>query len=317
MLENMSNHLPPLKAIQAFEASARLGSFTRAAEELGVTSAAVGQQVRSLEALLNVTLFHRNPEGLEKTQRAEAALKTLSQGFDNISEAVRILSSETQDTKLRLSVSPSFGSEWLAPRLPRFYAQHPGIEVEVESNFELRNIARGEVDIAIRFGAGRYTGLKTERIMQECILPLCSPALRDRFGLRQIGDLSGVPLVHVVNQTSDRTWLGWQDWAERHGLDPSGFARGPVFMRSGIAMALRSAAEGQGVALSSGVCAEADLASGRLVAPFGRTGAGETQFGYDLVFSAALAETRPVAAFRSWARAEGMRTGETLAQTLR
>jgi len=312
----MAKPLPPLKALRAFETAARLGSFTRAADELGVTSAAVGQQVRSLEAYLHLTLFHRSADGLEQTPRADKALPVLSQGFDQIAEAVRMLNSDAGGTGLRVSVSPTFGMKWLVPRLPRFYEQYPEMETIVDTVVHLTNLARGEADIAIRSGPGRYQGLVSERILEEYVLPLCSPQLRDSSKLRGIEDLAGAPLVHVVNQTSDTSWPTWRGWADRHGLDGNRFVRGPTYTHSGIGMALHAAVEGQGVALSSVVCAIDDICAGRLVAPFGTNGVVQTDYAFDLVFSTALAETRPVAAFRAWAKSEARDTMRLIARVV-
>jgi LysR family glycine cleavage system transcriptional activator len=300
----MAEHLPPLKALRAFETAARLNSFTRAADELGVTSAAVGQQVRSLEAYLNLTLFHRRADGLELTPRASEALPMLRHGFDQIAEAVRMLNSDNGSTGLRVSVSPTFGMRWLVPRLPRFYKQHPKIETIVDTAVYLTNIARGEADIAIRSGPSRYQGLVSERILEEYVLPLCSPQLRESSNLCVIDDLARAPLVHVVNRTSDTSWPTWRSWADNHGLDGNKFVQGPTYTHSGIGMALQAAVEGQGVALSSVVCAIDDIIAGRLVAPFGANGVVQVDYAFDLVFSAALAKTRPVAAFRAWVKSE-------------
>jgi LysR family glycine cleavage system transcriptional activator len=312
----MTKPLPSLKALRAFEASARLGSFTRAARELGVTSAAVGQQVRSLETYLNLTLFHRGSNGLDLTPRAGEALPVLRHGFDQIAEAVRLLSSDAGNTGLRVSVSPTIGMRWLVARLPHFCKQHPEIEISIDAQLQQTNLARGEADIAIRFGSGRYPGLQSERILEEYVLPFCSPQLRESGNLRRIDDLVRVPLVHVVDQTSDTSWPGWRSWADRHGLDSNDFVQGPSFIHSGIGMALQAAVASQGVALTSVVCAIDDISAGRLVAPFGATGVAKTDYGFDLVFSAALAETRPVAAFRAWVKTEARDTMRLIARVV-
>jgi LysR family transcriptional regulator, glycine cleavage system transcriptional activator len=194
------------------------------------------------------------------------------------------------------------------PRLPRFYKQHPEIEAIVDAVSHLTNLSRGEADLAIRSGPGRYPGLVSERLLDEYVLPLCSPQLRDSCNLRGIKDLVRAPLVHLVNQTSDISWPDWRGWADRHGLDGNRFVQGPTFTNSGIGMALQAAVEGQGVALSSVVCAIDDISAGRLVAPFGADGVVQVDYAFDLVFSAALAETRPVAAFRAWAKSEARDT---------
>lgn len=313
----MKKHLPSLNAIRAFEAAARLGSFTNAADELGVTSAAVGQQVRSLEAHLNTTLFHRHIEGLEQTAIAREAMPVLTRAFDLIAEAMRMLDSSGGGAGLRVSVPPSFGVNWLAPRLPGFYAKFPGIEVSIDAGFRMTNLARGEADIAIRFGSGRYANLVTERILSETIVPLCSPQLRDKYDLRRFEDLERAPLVHLVNLASDSTWPNWREWAERQGLDSPRFTEGPTFFgTSGIALVLRAVTEGQGVALCGVVSAIDDIWAGRLVAPFGGLGAVQTQFGYDLLYSAAVGQSRPVSAFRAWIKSEARRTNRLVAATL-
>ena len=312
----MAKSFPPLNALRAFETAARLGSFTRAADELGVTSAAVGQQVRSLEVFLNMTLFHRRADGLEQTPLADKALPVLRQGFDQIAEAVRMLDSDAGNSGLRVSVSPTIGMRWLVARLPQFCKQHPEIEISIDAQLQQTNLARGEADIAIRFGPGRYPGLQSERILEEYVLPLCSPQLRDSSNLRSIEDLAGAPLVHVADQTSDTSWPNWRSWADRHGLDGNDFVQGPSFIHSGIGMALQAAVASQGVALTSVVCAIDEISAGKLVAPFGATGVAKTDYGFDLVFSAALAETRPVAAFRAWAKSEARDTMRLIARVV-
>ena len=156
----------------------------------------------------------------------------------------------------------------------------------------------------------------SERVLEECIFPLCSPQLRDSSNLLSIEDLAGTPLVHVMGHTSDTSWPSWRSWADRHGLDSNRFVRGPSFIHSGIGMALQAAVAGQGVALSSAVCAIDDIRTGRLVAPFGATGAVQTDYGYYLVFSAALAEARPVAAFRAWVKSEARDTMRLIARVV-
>lgn len=312
----MTKRLPPLNALRAFEAAARLGSFTKAADELGVTSAAVGQQVRSLEAFLNLTLFHRSAGGLEQTWRVREALPALRSAFDQIAEAVRILDPSPEGARLSITVPPNFGTTWLAPRLASFYARHPGIQLNIEASSQVRDLSRGEAGLALRFGPGRYPGLASERILDEHILPLCSPRLRDRYRLRRLSDLARAPLIHVTNQSADKSWLGWRDWAARNGVSLETLVEGPTFGRSAVAMAMRAVTDGQGVMLAGLVYAIGDIAAGRVVAPFGGEGALRTNYGYDLVYSAALAETRPVAAFRAWAKAEGQETRRTAERIL-
>ena len=156
----------------------------------------------------------------------------------------------------------------------------------------------------------------SERLLEEYVLPLCSPKLRDSYNIRSIDDLAHAPLVHVVNKTSDTSWPDWRSWADRHGLDGSRFIQGPTYTHSGIGLALQAAVEGQGIALTSVVCAIDDISAGRLVAPFGAKGTVPIDYAFDLVFSAALAETRPVAAFRAWAKFEARDTMRLIARVV-
>src|SRR5438309_11111357 len=169
--------LPPLNALRAFEAAARHLNFSRAADELSVTPGAVSQQIQNLEDYVGATLFKRTPKGLLLTDAAQTALPALREAFDRLGEAASLLTAGTDGRRVTVSAAPSFAAKWLVPRLGRFEAAHPLVDVWLSADMELVDFAAGEVDVAIRYGSGRYPGLETIRLMSETVLPVASPEL--------------------------------------------------------------------------------------------------------------------------------------------
>ena len=169
--------LPPLNALRAFEAAARHLNFSRAADELSVTPGAVSQQIQNLEDYVGVALFKRTPKGLLLTDPAQIALPALREAFDRLAEAASMLTAAVDGRRLTVTVPPSFASKWLLPRLGAFEALHPDVDVWVSAGMELTDFTSGEIDLAIRYGAGRYPGLEVIRLMQETVIPVASPEL--------------------------------------------------------------------------------------------------------------------------------------------
>src|SRR5205085_245971 len=155
----MNNHLPPLSALRAFEAAARLLSFSKAADELHVTPAAISHQIHGLEQDLGVRLFHRRNRAVEPTPSARVLLPGLSEGFAAIQGAVRRLRAHNQTGTLTVTASPSFAAKWLVLRLHRFQAQWPEIDVRISATDEVVDLTKDDFDLAIRYGTGRYPGL--------------------------------------------------------------------------------------------------------------------------------------------------------------
>ena len=295
----MSRRLPSLNALRAFEAAARYGSFTRAAEELGVTSAAVGQQVRGLEENLGIQLFYRSLDGLDLTTEAKTALPQIRQGFDLLSEGVQTLISIHDQDRLSISVAPTFAIKWLVPRLHHFYEKHPGIELRFDTSMRYADIVRGESDLAIRFGIGPYNGLRKERLLEEYVLPLCSPKLCLGGGdIRDVTDLHHFTLLHVDGETRDKSWLDWPSWGNRHNLDATKLKEGPRFTQS--TMALQAAVQGQGIVLCGITFSIDEILAGNLVAPFGARCVSKTRFTYDLVYLPARAKHPAFVSFQRW-----------------
>ncbi len=296
----MARRLPPLNAVRAFEAAARHLSFTKAAEELHVTQAAVSHQVKTLEQHLGLKLFRRLNRALVLTEAGQAYLPPVRRIFDQLYEATKRLTEHEARGKLTVSVLPSFAARWLVPRLGRFVKTYPEIDIRVAPSETLADFAREDVDVGIRYGRGRYPGLRTDRLMTEDIFPVCSPVLlQGSHPLRRPTDLKHHVLLHDDDHGDWRTWLlaaGVED------VDPT---RGPVFTDS--SMLVQAAVEGQGVALARGALAADDLASGRLVRPFMLSLPAE--FAYYVVCPETTADQPKVVAFREWLLQESKRGG--------
>lgn len=293
----MRRSLPPLNALRAFEAAARHMSFTKAADELAVTPAAVSQQVRSLEAFLGQPLFRRRNRTLLLTDAAQACLPYIRDGFERFAEGLDRLAAAEEGGVLAVSVAPSFASKWLVPRLDRFREQHPAIDVWVSAAMELVDFARDNVDIAIRYGAGRYPGLKVERLLAECVFPVCSPQLLGGdHPLRTPDDLRHHTLLHDDSSLDDASCPNWAMWLKAAAVKGVDGSRGLHFNQSSLAV--EAAVGGRGVVLAKSALASDDIAAGRLVKPFEMS--VPVDFAYYLVSPESRAELPKVVQFRDW-----------------
>lgn len=309
-----SPRLPPLNALRAFEAAARLQSFSRAAEELHVTPAAVSHQVKALEQALGVQLFKRLPNGLELTHAGRSCLPKLREGFDRLGEAIAQLASEHVPGTLSVAAAPTFATKWLAPRLHRFAAAHPGVDVQIHASTRLIDASldaggdSSNADVSIRFGGGNYPELRAEKLLEVSVTPMCGARLLEgERPLRDPADLRDQVLIHDNIGSDDGRPL-WQAWLEKAGVEDVDFTRGLRFNHA--VLALEAAADGLGVALGMPQVASFDLASGRLVAPFAlRLPLAAAYY----VGTPGDRRARPeVTAFREWILAEaarGTRTG--------
>lgn len=303
----MTRRLPPLTALRAFEAAARLGSFTRAANELHVTQAAISHQVKILEEWLSLRLFERHGHSLSLTQAGKSYLPQLSKALDIFASATGQLLNAGEQGALRVTALPSFASRWLAPRLARFRTAHPGIDVHVTSALEPYDFSSGTYDAAIRLGQGRWPGLRADLIAHEYLSPLCSPELQSgAYPLHTPDDLQFQTLLH------DQPRDAWQRW-----LDGAGAGNLMLADRGGLsftdsALVLQAAVAGQGVAIGRLFLASDDLAAKRLVRPFSHQ--LQNDFSYWLVYPKASADLPRVALFRSWLLAEAGASAAAIAR---
>jgi LysR family glycine cleavage system transcriptional activator len=289
-----------LNALRAFEAAARHGSFLAAASELHVTPAAVGQLVRSLEDALGTPLFHRGTRGrtrLVLTEAAHRALPDIRDGFDRLSAGVARLKEASPHGVLTVTVSPAFAAKWLLPRLHRFQAAWPEIDVRLDASIEKLDFIAHGIDIGVRYGAGAWPGLTADKLMDEEVYPVCSPALVRARPLRKPAELAGMRLVHDVSvdaRLGFATWRTWLDHAKADGVDTK---RGLRINNS--AAVLQAAIDGQGVALAGSIMARDDVAAGRLVRLFPHIQLAST-LAYYVVYRAECAALPKVIAFRDW-----------------
>lgn len=296
----MSNAMPPLSALRAFEAAARHLSFTRAAAEMNVTPGALSHQIRGLEAFLGVRLFERQTRSVALTAHGRLLYPGLQAGFGLIRDAVAGLRALGDDSVLVLSTSPGLTSKWLAARLYRFAEAHPDIDLRISSSTAYANFTTDGIDAAIRNAPVPSTAdsaLVYERLVDGALVAVCSPKLIARFGpLEQPGVLAQVPLIHddsLAAYPEVPTWSAWLDAAALAGGD---LKRGLRFNNANHA--LDAALEGAGLLLTQDILADDDLRSGRLVMPLdivlpsGRT--------YYFVYPRAREKERKIRVLREW-----------------
>ena len=292
----MSRHLPPLNWLRSFEAAARHLSFTRAAEELNVTQAAVSQQVKALESRLGIPLFRRVHNRLFLTYAGQAWLPKLRAGFDLLASGTEELHIYDRGASLTVRVPSSFSIQWLVPRLGRFHARYPTIDIRLIALGRAQDVDGAVIDLDIRNGTGDWPGLESVILMRENVFPVCSPqtAAGDR-PLREPGDLADHELLHVGGYRED-----WPMWFERAGLKDFDVSRGPHFDQS--ITAIHAAINGMGVVLGRSTLVAGELAAGRLVAPFDIKLAGEDA--YWITAPPALGKRPHIVAFRNWLEEE-------------
>lgn len=299
----MKPRLPRLSAFSTFEAAARHQSFTRAAEELAVTPAAVSYMIRELETQLGVKLFHRTKRVVRLTDAGQILTSTVANAFEDIRRAVERVRNLDGQPRLKVTTSPGIAMKWLVPRLNGFLEKFPDVDVRVDMSHRAVDFVREDMDIAIRFGTGQYPGLQVDRLLSDTVFPICSPKLlRGSRPLRHPRDLRHFPLIHVDWQALGETWPTWEMWMAAAGVTGVDTRRGLHFDQG--VMAIQAAIDGQGVALGDSSLTATDLAQGRLVRPFDLALSAPAQFAYWIVVPPHTAERPLVIAFRDWLRSE-------------
>ena len=297
LMDGTPSRLPPLTALAAFEAVARRGSFTRAAAELNLTQGAVSHRIRSLEAALGRPLLQRHHRRVEPTAEGAAYLPVVRGAFEMLAEGTRRIFGGT-GTVLTVSVEPGFAMFWLIPRLGRFQAAHPEVELRLTTTAQEGDLARGRIDAGIRYGDGRWPGLVAERLFAYEMIPVCSPGLA--AGPSPLGtpaDLAGHTLLHAQSDLAD-----WGLWLAAAGVEGVDGTRGPRF--DSTSLALTAAGDGLGVAIAPYAFVRDDLEDGWLVAPFAVTVAADAFY---LVHPPATADHPGLAAFGDWLASEAAR----------
>jgi LysR family glycine cleavage system transcriptional activator len=284
--------LPPLNALRAFEAAARLSTLAAAAAELHVTPSAVSHQIRTLEEALDVRLFRRANRRLTLTKDGRALLPGLSDGFRRLTAAIAELETNQREGVLTVSMLSTMAMRWFMPRLPRFQAEHPEIEVRISTTTRAVDLEREDIDMALRHGQGDWPGLKADFLFQVETIPVCSPELpRPDAPLNSPRNLIRHVLLHADTRSED--WRSWLGEAGESGLRPS---RELTFDTTDFALA--AAIRGLGVAIADRHIVRDDIESGRLIAPFEASMRHDS--GYYLVYPEDREGQPKSIAFRQW-----------------
>ncbi|WP_119460320.1 transcriptional regulator GcvA [Rhodospirillaceae bacterium SYSU D60014] len=288
----MSRRLPPLNALRAFEAAARHNSFTGAAEELGVSHAAISRHVRGLEARLDVTLFGKAPRGVVLTEAGAAYLDRIRRALDDIAEATEALTG-TARLQICVSAEPAFATKWLVHRLGRFRERHPTFDVYLDVSPLLVDLNRDEADLAIRYGKGDWPGVREDLIVRPLLFPVCHPALLNGLELPRPSEFSQHTLLH------EDGGMRWRRWFEAAGAAVDGITRGPRLSETNLV--IDAAIAGQGIALADEFLAEKPLREGSLVR---LSDIVVTDGAYYLLSLPGAGRRKPIASFRNWLLAE-------------
>ena len=303
----MLEQFPGLRSLRAFNAAARHLSFTKAADEMGVTPAAISHQIKELEDQIGAALFTRTSRSMALTREGEILATAAAESLDTLSRAVKRIKRLENRKVLKVSASPSIAAKWLVPRLDRFLDQSPGAEVRVDVSTTALDFERDDVDIAIRFGQGRYPGLKSDLLFTDKIFPVCSPRIITKEKpLAQPKDLLRHTLIHLEYEAQGVVWPNWKMWMLAAGITDFDDKRGMHFGQTSLTV--QAAIDGHGVALGDSNLVADDITEGRLVKPFELSLKAPSQFAYHVVSPLDTAQNPLVEAFRQWALSEAKET---------
>jgi len=305
--------LPSLKCIEAFESAAKHLNFTRASEELNLTSAAVSQRIAALEADLGFPLFERNGPRLRLTEAGELARPILLQSLSQMRSAIGSLQDITQNSLLTIKVSPSFAHKWLIPRLGRFHLRYPNIDLRVWSMTNRIALRGDELCLAVYYGIdpeqGLDANLRVDSMFEEQVFPVCSPQYAEANApFDSVDALGRATLLHDDTMQPLVSFPDWRRWCDSFEIEDVDTNHGPRYMVS--SMAMNAAIEGQGVCLGRSALASDDLATGRLIQPFSEV--YPLTFQYLFVYPQILAEQQNFEVFREWLLEEAARFQDEL-----
>ena len=302
------HRLPPLNALKAFEVAGRHMSFSRAAEELHVTPAAISHQIKALETDLGVKLFRRLNRSLQLTEAGQACLPGLRSAFETMASAVGRVRDKEDWNVLTISAPPAFGARWLVPRIVDFRTANPQIQVRIDPAIRSMDPVRDSVDVAIEFSQGHYSGRSVQRPAQRLfgqdVFPVCSPELLDgKNPLTTPDDLRGHTLIHFDAPMDDPGWPNWETWLRANNVDRLDPNKGPHFTSPNFTT--QALLAGHGVALMAELVVESELATGTLVKPFDISYPGDLS--YWALASSVDSEDDPVTLFWNWLTREASR----------
>ncbi|MBX6320615.1 MAG: transcriptional regulator GcvA [Rhodospirillaceae bacterium] len=288
----VSRRLPPLNALRAFEATARNGSLTRAAQELSVTQGAVSRHLRQLEEWLGVPLCTRLRRGVETTPEGTAFAAVLRAAFDQIEAQTRRILERPAENKLRIKLPPTFAIRWFVPRLARFHGLNRHVDVQITTSHQVVDFDREEIDLCIHSGPSPLPGVYCRRLFGEIIFPVCSPGLlRSASPPRTPGELGRYVLLCSMHRPDD--WPAWLRAAGETAVDGN---KGLKFENS--ALAYQAAIDELGIVMAQRAFVEDDLRTGRLIAPLPLK--VRTPNGYYLAYPRARRSAPLIRAFEDW-----------------
>ncbi|MGI9351451.1 MAG: LysR substrate-binding domain-containing protein [Rhizobiaceae bacterium] len=298
----MTNWLPSLNSLRAFEVVSRHLNYHSAATELNVTPAAVKQLVSKLEESVGTKLLERKGQGLALTPRGKASCEDLTVAMARLSSSVETMRRTESQHQLIVTVETSFATAWLVPKLDRFRVKYPQISVLIDSNQQIADLAKGQADIAIRYGVNTGGDYFVHRLFDDEIFPACSPAMANGPPkIENLDDLNQVPLIHwdmsqIEWARATKKWFMWDKWLSHIGVKKLRTDGGLYFSDYGLAV--QAAIAGQGVILASWPILREPIESGLLVCPFKER--VKTDIGYDLVTVPPMQQRTEVKAFVDW-----------------
>ncbi|MDA0241578.1 MAG: transcriptional regulator GcvA [Proteobacteria bacterium] len=298
MLEHLQSL--PLNGFRVFDAAARLGSFAAAASELNVTPAAVSQQIKKIEDQLGVSLFERTGGSIRLTEAGRGLQSGVADALTGLNNAVGQAKFQPASNHISISTVGAFAARWLVPRLDRWRALYPEIDIRVSTGGQLIDFKQDDIDLGIRIGGGHYPGLFSELLLAEAIVPLCHPSLLDRDPpLNGPEDLAHHTLIHFDPVVGDIN-THWGDWLAAAGVQGVDHRRGLFF--NDYFVAINAAMTGQGVLLAPRTLVEIDLRGGVLVVPF--ESARPQRLGWHMVMPHQNLARPNIASFRNWILSE-------------
>jgi LysR family glycine cleavage system transcriptional activator len=296
--------LPPVNSLVVFEAAGRHLNFTRASEELALTQSAVSRQIQLLEEHLGATLFQRQGRGLVLTRDGVRLHRAVTMGLGHVADVAVDIRRHRGAGELTVASSVSFASYWLVARLAKFRAKHPDIELRLVASTRIPDLVAAGVDIAVRYGDGKWAGVEAVRIFDNEIWPVCAPRyLEGRPGIAGVAGLLEETLLHLGQ--FDRNWVTWDAWLRSHGIAESPARRGLIF--DNYLVLLQAALRGEGIALCGGRLAEDFIARGDLIRPI--EAALRSDRSFYLVHPAGLPLAPAARRFREWLLAEAASPG--------
>jgi len=300
--------IPGTRALRTLAAAGRHLNFTRAADELGLTPAAVSYQIKEIEDQLGVVLFVRSSRAIRLTEAGVVLCDAAVEAIDLMGRAVTRAHKMTRGAALlKVTADAQFAAKWLMRRVDGFRKLHPDMELRFDISYQIRDFEHDDIDVAIRFGTGKYPGLAADRLFDNVVVPVCSPRLLASGRLlSEPRDLLHHTLVHIEWSRQGVTWPNWRMWMAAAGVQDFDDSRTVVFGTSSDA--IQAALDGDAVALADFAMVANDLSEGRLVQPFELGIRVPPEFAYFLVYPEEAASDPRIVAFRAWILDEAMKT---------